>query len=365
MKVRTITCHHVYNHGALLQALALVTYINKLGHDVKIIDYRPTKFFKLEVNNPKYDHVPLRWLYLLAKFPKWLISLKRKKAFDLFYAKYLEDHTTLNTYSSIDELKACPPGADIYIAGSDQIWNTKLRNGKDPSFYLDFGPKNTKRISYSASYATNTIPEEWIEFVRKQLSNFQSISVRESSGVDLTESLGYIAEKVVDPVLLITRDEWIRLFNLHEHTNESYILIYDCENSREIRQVAQRYARLFNTKIYSIGNQKLSYADRNLLYNDPRDFVALIQNAKCVFSNSFHGSVFSMIFNRDYFVINRSDGLNTRMVELLADYNLRERLIDSSVPNSLLAKHIDYKFVNLIMAQKIAKSKEWLINQLS
>jgi len=365
MRIRTITCHYVYNHGALLQAWALVSYLHKLGHDAKIIDYRPTRFYKLEVNNPKYDYIPVRWLYLVAKFPKWLISLKRKRAFDLFYKKYMDVLTTSNTYTSQLELENNPPDADLYIAGSDQIWNTELRNGKDSSFYLSFGSKRAKRISYAASYATKTIASEWKEFVRKHLSNFDSISVRENSGLNITKSLGYNAYKVVDPVLLISRDEWTKRFGLHLGEGESYVLIYDCENSEEIKIVAKRYAKLFKTKIYSIGSQRLDYADKNYVYNGPQDFIALIKNAQCVFSNSFHGSVFSMIFNSDFFVINRADGLNTRMTELLSDYNLPSRLIDSSVSDSTLSEHIDFIPVNELLEIHISSSKKWLKNYLS
>lgn len=360
MKIRTITCHHVYNHGALLQAWALVSYLSKLGHDAKIIDYRPSKFYTLSVNNPKFDFIPIRWLYLIAKFPSWLLSLRRKGAFDLFYQKYLRHFTTPNTFISKTELENNPPAADLYIAGSDQIWNTELGNGKDSSFYLNFGSKDIKRISYAASYATKSISNEWFDFVKSHLSNFDSISVRENSGVDITVSLGFDAYKVVDPVLLISKDEWETNFNLHLGTSESYILVYDCEKSEDIKIVAKRYAAMFKIKIYSIGSQKLDYADKNFINNGPEDFVALIKNAKCVVSNSFHGSVFSMIFNKDFFVVNRTDGLNTRMSELLNDYNLHDRLIDKSVSDSALTANIDFAPVHKLLKQRICESKNWL-----
>ena len=137
MIIKTITCHDVYNLGASLQAYALQTYLQKQGHEVEIIDYKPdylSGHFKLwGVYNPVYDKPFIRLLYLLAKLPGRLMALRRKKAFDVFTKNYL--HLT-RRYHSNDELKKDPPIADAYIAGSDQIWNTVFKNGRDPAFYL-------------------------------------------------------------------------------------------------------------------------------------------------------------------------------------------------------------------------------------
>lgn len=364
MKIRTITCHHVYNHGALLQAWALATYLNGLNHDVKIIDYRPTEFFKLSVDNPRYDKFILRWVYLLLKYPNWKRSLKRKYVFDVFYERYMSGLTTEETYRSFSELFNTSPSADVYIAGSDQIWNTNFNHGRNPAFYLGFGPKKSLRLSYAASFATENIAPEWSDFVRKNLTNFNSISVREQSGVKLTESLGFSTVKVVDPVFLLPKTVWNTCFDSKLGKDENYILIYDCENSDDIKICATRLSKLTNAKIYSIGSKKLSYADKNFVNNGPDDFVSLIRYSKCVLSNSFHGSVFSMIFNRDFFVINRQDGLNTRMVELLSSYGLADRLIDRTVSDENLLKNIDYLSINPLFDNDILASKEWLNSHL-
>ena len=154
MKIRTITCHDVYNVGASLQAYALQTYLKSLGHDVKIIDYKPdylSKHYRLDVvGNPKYDKPFVREAYLLAKLPERLHALPRKKTFDSFTAKHLD---LTRRYTSNEELQADPPEADVFFAGSDQIWNPLFPNGKDPAFYLDFALHGI-RASYAASFAS-------------------------------------------------------------------------------------------------------------------------------------------------------------------------------------------------------------------
>ena len=141
MQIKIITCHDVYNHGASLQAYALQTYIGLLGHSVEIIDYKPDYLcgdYQLwSVNNPAFDKLLFKPFYLLAKLPQRLYSLKRKWAFDHYTKQYLK--LTAQCFHSNEELKLNPPLADIYIAGSDQIWNTLFQNGRDAAFYLRNG----------------------------------------------------------------------------------------------------------------------------------------------------------------------------------------------------------------------------------
>ena len=126
MRIKTITCHDVYNAGASLQAYALVTYLRSLGHEAEIIDYKPDYLahYRLTgINNPRYDKPVIRELYTLAKLPGRFKARhgKRKKSFDAFTKEFLP--TTKRRYISNDDLKQNPPEADVYFAGSDQIWN--------------------------------------------------------------------------------------------------------------------------------------------------------------------------------------------------------------------------------------------------
>ena len=134
MKICTITCQNADNHGARLQCFALAYWLKKEGHEVEVIDYQP-----YYMRGPKLWYVPNSFkelVKLFVRLPERLCSVKRHKVFSEFSKKYIP---LTKIYYSIDELRNNPPKADMYLAGSDQIWNPTFRNGTDPAYYLDFG----------------------------------------------------------------------------------------------------------------------------------------------------------------------------------------------------------------------------------
>lgn len=364
MQIKTITCHDVYNHGASLQAYALQTCLESLGHKVEIIDYKPdylSRYYSLwSVDNPVYDRLIVKQLYLVAKLPGRIMALKRKRLFDEFTKKYLK--LTSIRYHSNEELKRNPPQADVYIAGSDQIWNTLFGNGRDAAFYLDFAPKTSKRISYAASFATEDVVEEYKPFVRKMLQNFDVISIRERCSLPLLKTMGWAdGVAVCDPVFLLSKAQWESRIP-QQQIKERYLLVYDTEFSNQLKRIAQRIAKKKDLKIYNVSGSRIGYADKELWASGPLDFVRLVRDAEYVISNSFHASVFSMIFERDFCVVNRSEGINERMKSLLMSYNLVDRLVaDYSAP---LLNSIDYRTVNPLLQKDIDDSKSFLKKEL-
>lgn len=319
MKIKTITCHDVYNVGASLQAYALSHYLNSLGHNTEIIDYKPDYLihYKLTgIGNPKYDRPFLREAYNLAKLPGRIIGRcsKRKKEFDLFTRNYLP--VTEKRYSSNGELKNDPPEADLYIAGSDQIWNTIFQNGKDPAFYLDFVPDGKRRASYAASFSTEDVADELRPQIGEWLSRLDFISVREKSGVGIVKSLApeKSAAAVLDPVFLLDGDEWA---GIEKNLNlaEPYVLVYDFDNNPDLRDYAVEAAKENGWKIFSVLPSK--YADRCFSKEGPQAFLYLIRHAKLVISNSFHATAFSLIYKVPFKVFDRKENINTRMHDLL------------------------------------------------
>ena len=364
MKIKTITCHDVYNHGASLQAYALQTYLSSQGHDVEIIDYKPdylSNHYKLwSVSNPVFDKPVVKQLYLLAKLSGRLIALRRKRKFDEFSQKYLR--LTSKRYHSNEELKTNPPGADVFIAGSDQIWNTLFRNGRDAAFYLDFAPKRAKRVAYAASFATKDVVEEYKPFVCEMLQGFDSISLRERISLPLLESLGRNdGVAVCDPVFLLSREQWDKILPTSS-IEEEYLLVYDTENSNKLKDIAQSIAKEKNLKIFNISGSRKSYVDKDFWVSSPIDFVQLIRDAEFVVSNSFHATAFSLIFQREFCVVNRSEAINERMLSLLKQYGLQDRLVADNI-DSLLTL-IDYSKVQLKIEQDIEDSKQYLRNAI-
>lgn len=319
MKICTITCQNADNHGARLQCFALAYWLKKEGNEVEVIDYQPDY-----MRGPKLWYVPRNikeFVKFFVRIPERLCAVKRHKVFSEFSQKYIP---LSKVYNNIDELRNHPPMADMYLAGSDQIWNPTFRNGTDPAYYLDFGPKNILRKSFAASFAVSSIEDVQKRlWIKDNLKRFDKITVREQSALKILKDLGYDGVLQDDPVFLLNREEWNKVLDLEESwkelgiKDEKYVLIYDFFLSNEIKSVALEYKKRNNCKIFSVCHKSLSYADKNFVYATPNDFVNLIKHACCVISNSFHGTCFAMIYNVPYVVVDRPDGLNARMQDLL------------------------------------------------
>ena len=228
--------------------------------------------------------------------------MKRLEAFKEFNGKYLE---LTRRYSSYEELANDPPIADVYIAGSDQIWRTNLMNGKDPAFYLQFGNKTVRRMSYAASFGLPHLTDGMDYLVRTYLSGMDAISVRESSGLEILEKLGVHGKLVIDPVFLLTKTEWINLLGLREAlVTKPYLLVYDLNRRNmpdEKQAFAQRYAKKNGLKIIAVNDiRETDYADININNAGPAEFVNLIANAQYVLSDSFHATAFSCIMHTPF-----------------------------------------------------------------
>ncbi len=336
MKIKTITCHDVYNVGASLQAYALSAYLKQCGHEVQIIDYKPAYLSKhhslSRVDNPRFDKPVVKQAYLLLKLPSRLRAKfgDRKKRFDAFRREYLP--LTERTYRSNDELKADPPQADAVIAGSDQIWNPLFPNGKDPAFFLDFVPENVKAVSYAASFATDALTEEDSIRMTPWLKRLDAVSVREKSGVDVLSSMGIDGEAVCDPVFLLDREEWKRLAVYPEE--KDYILVYDFDNNPTVAAIAKALSVQTGKPIVSV----FPMFDADELWDDlgPREFLGAIKNASVVISNSFHATAFSLIFNKEFYVVERREGINARMRDLLSEVGLSERMVADVPPKAFI-----------------------------
>lgn len=346
MKVMIITCHTPYNYGAVLQAYALQTYIEKSHQDVKIIDYCPSRFYSFQFR---------RFLILLVRWPDYV---KCRKVFGNFLKKYLHLTAKATTFSEIKKLGL---EADLYIAGSDQIWNVNLPNGNDPCYYLEF-VEHGKKISYAASIALEELSGSQKKVIKNMVCGLDSISVREESAVRLLNECGfYNVYHVIDPVYLLTREEWIS-FSSNREYQEEYILIYGFCRQREIYSYARKLAGKLDCNVYAI----------NTLWSDIRfdmdkyfwvppleEFVNLFHHAKAVVTNSFHGLAFSLIFHKNMHVFETIAGGSVRLKDMLKLIRLEERLIAKDF-KEILVSEIDFEKVDEIIDKMTQFSKEYL-----
>ncbi|MPQ42300.1 polysaccharide pyruvyl transferase family protein [Clostridium tarantellae] len=363
MKIYTITCHDVYNHGASLQAYALMKYLENQGHNVEIIDYKPdylsNHYNMFSIDNPKWDkNFISKSIYLTLKIPSRIIGRKRKNAFDKFTRKNLK--ITNKRYKSNEDLLNNMPLGDAYICGSDQIWNSLHRNGRDRAFYLNFAPDNKIKASYAASFATDFVSKEYENLVKENVNKLDGVGVREVSGVNILNNLGIKkAVNVLDPVFLLGKEEWSNIGE--EVFDEKYLLVYDFDKNSFIEKLAKDIAKEKGYKIYTISHYKAGYEDRSFRYSGPETFVSLVRNAEFVISNSFHAVVFSLIYEKEVVIVNRTENINTRMRDLLCLVNLKERLVTEKTYNlDKLLNPINYVEVKKILNKNIKFSKNYL-----
>jgi len=368
MKISIITCHDVYNYGASLQAYALQEYIKSLGHEVTIIDYKPNgdaryDFWTIPNScrildlTQKYKIVA--FLYCLYRAPERFYTIGRKKPFARFKKDFL---SCTNLYKNVEELRREPPIADVYVAGSDQIWNTVLSNGKDPAFYMDFGDEYVKRISYAASFAIPAIQTEFKPFVKEMLSHINCISVRERTGKQIVNDLGFEAEVVCDPVFLRNKSQWEEIIHQRPIVKSPYVLVYDLySRDPQIEKAARKVSNQLGLKIVSVNAFiRKNYADKNINNAGPLEFLNLIYYSKYIITDSFHASAFAVIFHIPFvvFQIKKSNN-SSRISDFLEEIHLAGQLNSEKVSSDLNFDESDE-----LLRDYIASSKKYLEHSL-
>ncbi|MGP4714452.1 MULTISPECIES: polysaccharide pyruvyl transferase family protein [unclassified Psychrobacter] len=368
MKIKTITCHQVYNYGASLQELALVEFLKMNGHEAESIAYKPS--YLADVHNlfsclsPRWNkNLLTKCAYISLKLPQRIKLLKRKRIFNTFEKMYIS--ITPKSYKNNEQLKKIRKDADIFICGSDQIWNPLFPNGKDPAFYLDFAQgSEAVKVSYAASFATDAIPIENVSFVKEQVSKLDFVSVRETSGKRILNDLGFDeVEQVLDPVFLLTEQKW-NSYVVEKLENKKYILIYDFDNNTHIKTIAKKLAKRHGLLLIGV-NANLKYVDKNYYLQGPAEFLGLVKNAELILTTSFHALAFGLIFKRRLGVFNRNIGINTRMRDLLELIGLSDHLLDSSKNVSLSHFDIDYQIIDKEIDKHIQRSQNFLVNSIN
>ncbi len=372
MRIYTITCHNVYNYGATLQAYALQHYLSEIGHDVTIIDYRPDYLdwhYHLSWWIPKsskhYSKLSKsfikRGLYVLFRFFNDMKSYPRAWAFNKFNKQYLRLSCKCKT---IEAIKKITNDADCLITGSDQVWNSlTLPNGYDSAFYLGFAQNGATKLSYAASFGGSSIDIEAIPFIKEHLSKFDSISVREQSGVNILHSMNLDGTVVCDPVFLLSKEDWLSAFNYCAPNEDKYILIYNLgHDSKAILRDAIELKKRTGIRVVSLLTNVSIDTDEELRAESPDRFISLINNAQIVLTNSFHATSFAILFNKKFYVYTGNNGkTNTRIFDLLRLCCIEDRL---NPPSVSFDENIDYAKVNKRMKEYIDFSKRWLIKAI-
>lgn len=362
-KIGTITFHSSYNYGSHLQAYALQEFIKKISNepiDYKIINLRT------QIQKEKYKNVFERTGF--KNNLKKLLFLNYKKQFfqkNENYEKFLTEKLQVTKeYNTYDELMNENFDYDYYISGSDQLWNLNARDF-DWSNYLEF-VKNGKKISYSASFGP--IAQRWTDEeknrVKKDLEQFDYLSVREQGSFNnVKELINKEPEMHVDPTMLLEKEDWLKIIGTEPIIKKDYILFYDLKGRKEDFELVKKISKKLNMPVVvtKYMNIKVHFSNfEKCYYCGPIEFLNLLYNSKLVLSSSFHGNVFSVIFNKPFFAINGKNDF--RIKTMLDKFKLSDRSITLNEINEKLnnAYNIDFSNAEEIFNIERKKSKDYL-----
>lgn len=353
MKIGILTFQTTNNYGAILQSYALQYVLKEFGHCPETIDYRCEYISKpYRFKNLKNKGVA-GYLFSLIGY---ICYLPRTKSSNQF-RKYLRYS---RPYSS-EDLFRVGNDYDMYIVGSDQVWNYRLTNG-DMHYLLDFVEDDRKKFSYAASIGVSEITGKLVENYQKLLHQFHMISVREKQGAEIVFGLtGRKAEVVLDPTLLLSAKEWLRVAKLPQ-IEEKYILVYQLGISKKLIKFTKNLSKKTGLKViyipFPLGGVLKATCQWHI---GPAEWLGLFYKASYIVTDSFHGTVFSILFNKQFYTeaSGQHKGVGSRLFNLLSTFQLTERFIDN---NMLLDADdtVDYEFVNKILEKERKASMEFL-----
>jgi hypothetical protein len=363
MKVGIVTIHNADNYGAVLQAYALKSFIEKQNEkiQVNIIDYN-NQYITKEYRLVRTGLTPFEILRSCQDLLELNNRRKKIEKFKQFRVSNL--NLTENEYFNCEQLEKSTETFDIYVSGSDQIWNPSHSNNSiNGIYYLDFAPKSARKISYASSFGYYEFSDEQKRQIAHNLSGYSYISCRELDGVALiNEIIQKDVEHVLDPVFLLKKDEWENLLCKSE-SNENYVLVYTLGYNKDALKIAQKIANDKKLKIYFIASNIIrpKCADRTISNAGPIDFLKLFFGASYVVTNSFHGTGFSVIFNKNFVTLSPGKKVN-RIKSLLSLVKLEDRILGDADELEKLALDIDYSRPNIYLEEQREKSIAYLKN---
>lgn len=345
MKISIITIHNIHNFGSVFQAYALCKYLNNKGHQTEIVDYNPVYFRKKKIKT------------ILGQ----LLNIKqyktRKSKFESFVKKNIK--LSSREYLTLEDLTKNPPVADIYISGGDQLWNSYHDCGRDPSYKLKF--TDGYKISYATSMGRDNYTNEELLKLKDDLHEYQCISVRESSSVKLLNSVEVNnVTQVVDPVLLFNTNDYNQF--LTKPKIDKYLFVYLVQPSELLEETVDFISRSLGLKVVLYGGMaKKCKCDYFLKDLGPDEVLSYLRYADFVISASFHATLFSIMYHKQFVTLLPDKHTNDRIEDLLKWSKMTDRLIKN---NTDLEKNIfgeiDFVETDFEINKRINLSKDWL-----
>lgn len=385
-KVGIVSCYFKNNYGSMLQAYATKRILdnNNIPNETINIDnnvdfkkgkrkYYLSQLFNINFIKSKFGMIKMKLDKKIIKDLGKNIRIRDKK-----YIEFRREFNLSKSVSTYEELgKMAQEKYSDIIVGSDQLW---LPVNVVADYYtLNWVPEEINKISYATSFGVSSVPQKYKEKYNYFLNRINHVSIREDSGIKLAKELaGINGELVCDPTILLTKEEWDEIAVKERIINDKYILCYFLGSNVEHRKFAERLREKTGYKIVS-----LNHADEYVKYSDkfaditpydigPREWINLIKNAEYVCTDSFHGTVFSLIFNKVFFNFRRYNakakaGTNSRLDSLLKIVEVsNERILNGTEDIEKVLKYkINFNKVNKNLESFRKESKDWLLDSIS
>ena len=390
MKIGIITFHFAYNCGAVLQCLALSEKLKQLGHEVCVINYQPWyhKNRYSPLKNPIYfakkrakkegdDDTIIKRMYRGGRgFASMVYSWRhypKRKIQDAYFTDFVNKYLNqTRIYRTIDQLQKNPPKCDVYISGSDQLWNAKITDGMiDPAYLLEFGNDDIKKITFSMGVSFKAMKEP-VEVIKPSLMKLDAISLREKDAYALINELTENKVEMhvdVDPTFLLCKEDYKKYIPTEQLCDEPYILTYTMpdESQQKANRVAEELGKKTGLRVIDIngnpqdGNREIK--DHRM--GGPAEFLWYIENAEYVVTNSFHGTAFSVNFEKKFVTIPHSH-TGYRVTEILDKIGLSNCYADNE-QDALNALDNEIDFIESRKKLELLRNNsiEYLVKQIN
>lgn len=366
-----ITLHNSPNYGSCLQAYATQRVFASLGINPVIVDfYRqdaiPENETSRALNGQLAKKLPffrVPGVRTLARIPVSRMVARRRAPLDEFRHKRL--NLTPCAYYSADELEVDPPVADVYVTGSDQVWNSEWNGGFERAFYLSFAPEGARRIAYAASIGKGTLDDWEVAPMREALLRYDAISVREAEAAELLDSIGVPgAVPVVDPTLMIGRDDWGAVAD-GWIPRAPYILVYQLNRSREFDMYARAVSKATGLPVArpAYGVHERRFGELTVVCPSVERFLALFLGASLVITDSFHGTAFSVNLGKPFVSI-APERFSSRIGNLLAMVGLEGRQLGDWRDVTLALEKPDFSYARAVLARERRRAIAFLSDAL-
>lgn len=369
MKIGILTFHETSNYGAAFQAYATQKAIQSLNYSPEIIDYvNSARNNKYSVKTRVFKNIKngefIKAIKYLAGF---YFVRKRNISFKNFYDEFFILSSEHYNEKNISETRG---KYDIFLIGSDQVWNYH-NNGLDTNYALAFADGNNK-VSYASSFGVSEYPIQVATQFKPLFSEINHVSVRENSGAILFKDItGKPAEVVVDPVFLLNKEDWIKVSKIHESEKLSGVFCYFSNKKYLDRFLSTRGDLLIEEKLLQFSSDfrisdVLNFKYKFLANTSPQKFLGFLLNSKLIITSSFHGVVFSIIFEKNFFVfLSGNKGRDSRIVDLLTKLGLTSRIVYPEHDYDFSVGDIEYDPVKKLLKKDVDRSFIFLKNAIN